>query len=109
MNPSEADAAEFWQQVPDTGYIIEGENRQTERQFLHSLVLGLDEWPTAHPEVKIDSGKLDHFAMHAVKRLAAAFIFNDSIAADVVRPFSTLAGDGVGFVVGSADLDDPPF
>ena len=40
-------------------------------------------WFTAHPEIKIDGpSPLEHFAMHAVGRLASAFAFNDEIGAD---------------------------
>jgi hypothetical protein len=102
------DAVDFWQMVMDAGYSIEGETRRTEREYLTGLALALDRWLAEHPEVKID-GPLDHFAMHAVRRLAAAFIFNDSIAADFARPFSTLEGDCAGFIIGSADPDDLPF
>jgi hypothetical protein len=106
MTPADNDAVTFWQMVADAAYAIEGENRQFEREYLSALALELDRWLAARPEVKNEPGSpLGHFAMHAVKRLAAAFIFNDSIGADVIRPFSTIAGDGAVLVPVNPDDD----
>jgi hypothetical protein len=68
------DAHDFWEMVAVAAYAIEGENRLTEREYLAG-------WLSAHPEIRID-GPIDHYAMHAVARLAAAFLFNDAICVD---------------------------
>lgn len=68
---------DFWQLVMDTGYIMEGENRDFEREQLHWLNNCLRKYFDDHPEVKVDSDDLEHFAMHAVERLVGAFTFND--------------------------------
>ena len=65
----------------DTGYLMEGEPRGYERERMKFLAEGLDSFLKAHPEITLD-GPLMHFAMHAVRRLANAFVFNDSIGAD---------------------------
>jgi hypothetical protein len=67
--------------VTDTGYAIEGETREYEREQLAALKQCLDRWFAQHPDVAEDD-PLDHFAMHAVRRLVGAFAFNDSIGAD---------------------------
>jgi hypothetical protein len=41
----------------------------------------LDTWFAAHPEITVD-GPLDHFAMHAVRCLVNAFVFNDRFGTD---------------------------
>jgi hypothetical protein len=73
------DASDFWQLIMDTGYIMEGENQKFEREQMAWLKACLDKWFADHPEIKIDSGSLDHFAMHAVHRLVGAFPFNDDL------------------------------
>ena len=75
------DAMEFWQTVMDTGHLIEGENRAFEREWLKLLAQALKEYLDGRPEIDV-RGPLDHFAMHAVLRLASAFVFNDEIGAD---------------------------
>jgi hypothetical protein len=74
--------ADFWQMVMDTGYMMEGERRGYEREKMKMLADGLGCWIKAHPEIKED-GPLEHFAMFAVWRLAAAFAFNDLCGADL--------------------------
>jgi hypothetical protein len=70
-------AEDFWQLIQDFGYLMDGENRADEREQLAWLKQYLDRWFADHPEIKIDSGSLDHFAMHAVWRLIEALTVND--------------------------------
>jgi hypothetical protein len=76
-------AGEFWQAVADTAYALEGEDRRWERECMYGLAITLDRWLAEHPEVKVDSGSREHYAMHAVRRLAAAFVWNDAHCADL--------------------------
>ena len=75
------DANDFWQLVQDVGYIIEGESRAFEREYMHWLAERLTAWLDEHPEITID-GPPDHFAMVSVARLAHAFVFNDGGATE---------------------------
>ena len=75
------DATDFWQAIMDVGYIMEGENRAYERERMKWLAECLDAWLAAHPEITIE-GPLEHFAMHAVRRLVSAFVFNDEQGSD---------------------------
>jgi len=61
----------------DTGYAMEGDNRETERERLHFLNQSFNQWFAEHPEITTDSESLEHFAMSAVARLVGAFVFND--------------------------------
>jgi hypothetical protein len=92
------DATDFWQLIMDTSYIIEGENRGVERKTLHQLKAWLDEFFAANGDITFD-GPLDHFAMHAVRRLVGAFAFNDKIGADQPE-FPTRMLDRVAVAVG---------
>jgi hypothetical protein len=67
---------DFWQLIMDVGYLVEGESQQYERERLHWLNECLEKFFSDHPEITVD-GHPTHFAMHAVRRLVGAFIFND--------------------------------
>src|SRR5262245_9475189 len=73
-------ADDFWQLVQDVAYIIEGENRDFEREYMHWLDACLEKYLTENPEIKFERGvecPLEHFAMLSVRRLVHAFVFND--------------------------------
>jgi hypothetical protein len=69
---------DFWQTVNDVAYAMEGESRGYERERMKGLATYLTMWLAQHPEIEQCDDPLEHFAMHAVARLANAFAFNDS-------------------------------
>jgi hypothetical protein len=73
------DATDFWQLIMDTAYLMEGENRQFEREQLVWCNECLDKWFAAHPEITQESESLEHFAMCAVRHMVGAFSFNDTV------------------------------
>jgi hypothetical protein len=75
------DAGDFWQAVETVGYMIEDENRAYERKHIKILGEALNEYLRAHPEIEYGPA-LEHFAMHAVARLANALNFNDANGSD---------------------------
>jgi hypothetical protein len=101
------DATDFWQAIMDTGYLMEGENRAFERHRMKYLSKWLDQWFEAHPEIKVDGPNIEHFAMHAARRLVYAFVFNDEIGAD--RPdFRGRLRETVMQAVGADKLAEKP-
>jgi hypothetical protein len=62
-------ADDFWQVVMNAGYLMEGESRSYERQKMADLSEILHRYLTGHPDAD--------FSMHAVARLAGAFVFNE--------------------------------
>src|SRR5215831_11445553 len=75
-------ADDFWELIQDVGYIIEGENRDYERERLHWLGQCLDKWLATHGEIGAADADLHRFAIQSVVRLAQAFAFNDMIGAN---------------------------
>src|SRR4051812_7514047 len=76
------DATDFWQLIMDIGYLMEGESADYALERMKGLGKGLDAFLRAHPEIT-DHGPdapLEHFAMHAVCRLAWSFVFNSEVA-----------------------------
>ena len=63
---------DFWQAVMDTGYLMEGENRDYERRAIKALAESLNEKLEAHPEVSSN----ENFAMEAVAELVNALAEN---------------------------------
>lgn len=62
-------AAEFWQTVADTAYMMDHESRANQARWLCGLDQALTEMLAKHPEIH---GSLDDFAMHAVQSLVHA-------------------------------------
>jgi hypothetical protein len=93
---------EFWELVGKTGYIMEGEDRATEREWLNWLHETIEPWFAAHPDIHDDP------AMSAVRRLIGAFVFNDRMKADDPEAMARYRREVFErAVAGGLRLDDP--
>ena len=74
------DAADFWQAVETAAYAMEGESADYALERMKWLGRCLDSFLRAHPEISCaPDAPLKYFAMHAMARLACAFVFNSEV------------------------------
>ena len=74
--------SDFWQIVETTAYAMEGESADYALERMKWLGKSLEAFLRAHPEInpRAPDAPLEHFAMHAVCRLAWSFVFNSEVA-----------------------------